>query len=53
MLQGANEPEVFLDGAQWCAVRPGFTNLQECPAGFGATPDEAIQDLIRNEESET
>ena len=33
------------DGASWCATLPGFINLQESPAGFGDTPEEAIADL--------
>lgn len=34
------------DGSMWCAFMPGFENLQENPAGFGATQDEADADLI-------
>lgn len=33
------------DGASWRATAPGFINLQESPAGFGDTPEEAIADL--------
>ena len=33
------------DGASWCATAPGFINLQESPAGFGDTPEEAIANL--------
>lgn len=33
------------DGDQWCAVGPGFTNLQESPAGFGDTPEQAVSRL--------
>ena len=36
---------VFLDGSAWCAVHDGFTNLQECPAGFGDSPAAAVLDL--------
>lgn len=42
-LQG--EPRIFRDGNQWCAVGPGFKNLQESPAGFGDTPDAALYAL--------
>ena len=37
---------IYPDGNVWCAVHEQFKNLQESPAGFGDTPDEAIQDLI-------
>lgn len=40
---------VFMDGNMWCAVRDGFTNIQECPAGFGQTPDEAFENLDEQE----
>lgn len=36
-----------LDGNAWCATGPGFENLQENPAGFGATKLEAMADLAR------
>ncbi len=36
---------IFKDGNQWCAVAPGFINLQESPAGFGDTPHEAFIEL--------
>lgn len=39
---------MFLDGNMWCATYPDFTNLQESPAGFGVTQDDAYQDLIQN-----
>lgn len=38
---GGPDSRVFMDGSAWCAVRPDFINLQESPAGFGATPAEA------------
>ena len=37
-----------LDGNAWCATGPNFTNLQECPAGFGETKIEAIAALARS-----
>ena len=37
------------DGTKWSAVRPNFVNLQESPAGFGDTPDEAMNALVRDE----
>lgn len=40
------KPHVFRDGSAWCATNPDFINLQESPAGFGDTPDNAIADLI-------
>lgn len=36
---------VFMDGDSWCAVFPDFINLQESPAGFGTSPEEARMDL--------
>lgn len=39
------KPHLKMDGNQWCATGPGFTNLQESPAGFGDTPEKAIADL--------
>jgi hypothetical protein len=37
--------DVKLDGDAWCATGAGFVNLQESPAGFGATPREAVKAL--------
>lgn len=37
------KPKVFLDGNMWCAMHG--VNLHEGIAGFGATPEEAIQDF--------
>jgi hypothetical protein len=39
----------FMDGNQWCAVFDNFTNLQECPAGFGDTIFEALDNLLDGE----
>lgn len=36
---------VYLDGDAWCAVAPGFLDIQSSPAGFGATPREAVEAL--------
>lgn len=33
-----------MDGNQWCVHELNFTNLQECPAGFGDTVLEALAD---------
>jgi hypothetical protein len=41
---------VFQDGNCMCAVFPDFINLQESPAGFGNTEEEAVKDLYENEE---
>ena len=32
----------FKDGNAWCCVRGDFINIQESPAGFGDTMDEAL-----------
>lgn len=39
------ELRVFPDGDEWCAVGAGFENLQESPAGFGNTPQAAVDEL--------
>jgi hypothetical protein len=41
------EIRVFRDGNAWCAVGAGFTNIQESDAGFGDTPQAAVDDLKR------
>jgi hypothetical protein len=35
----------FRDGNQWCCVFGDFVNLQESPAGFGETFEDALADL--------
>lgn len=42
---GGPSVRVYMDGNMFCAVRPDFVNLQESPAGFGATKEEAIAEL--------
>ena len=44
-IHGGPKSRVFKDGNQWCAVYADFTNLQESPAGFGDTPEEARSNL--------
>lgn len=45
------EPIIFEDGytpegrQMWCAVMPGFINLQESPAGFSGNPVTAVEKL--------
>lgn len=34
-----------MDGDKWCAHLKDFTNIQECPAGFGDTKAEAYRNL--------
>ena len=36
-----------LDGNAWCATGPGFEDLQQSPAGFGATKLEAMAELAK------
>jgi len=38
---------VYLDGKAWCATRDGFINLMKFPAGFGNTPQEAVNELLK------
>lgn len=40
--------DIYLDGDKWCAVGPGFRNIQEDAAGFGDTPVEAFADLCKS-----
>ena len=42
---GGPKSRVFKDGNAFCAVLPDFINLQESPAGFGASPEEARANL--------
>lgn len=44
-IHGGPKVRIFMDGDQWCAVRPDFVNLQESPAGFGSTREAAISGL--------
>lgn len=47
----AGEPIIFQDGLtdkgrpMWCAVMPGFINLQESEAGFSGHPVTAVKNL--------
>lgn len=38
----------FRDGNKWCCVFGDFINLQESPAGFGDTFDEALDGLKKD-----
>ena len=38
---------LYMDGDAWCATRGDFENLQESPAGFGATALEAFTSLAK------
>ena len=50
---GGPDSRVFMDGNMWCAVYPDFVNLQESPAGFGPTPEDAraklTEEAVSNE----
>jgi hypothetical protein len=47
----SGEPIILRDGwtgegrPMWCAVMPDFVNLQESPAGFSASPFQAVNGL--------
>jgi len=43
---------LYKDGNAWCAVFGNFINLQESPAGFGDTTEEAIANLKEELEKE-
>ncbi len=40
---------VYKDGNKWCAVGPGFINLEESNAGFAYTPTGALAALLEQE----
>lgn len=44
---GGEAYRVFKDGDQWCAVGPGFIDLQQSPAGFADTPGLALESLMK------
>lgn len=43
---GISEVMLMMDGDQWCAHYNDFTNLQESPAGFGDTREDAVRELF-------
>lgn len=49
---GGPKVRTFMDGNAWCAVHPDFINLQESPAGFGDTREEAIAALAKDSTSD-
>jgi len=40
--------KTFLDGNAYCATFEDFVNLMESPAGFGNTPEDAIEALLKD-----
>jgi hypothetical protein len=46
-LKMKREIIISLDGLMWVAVWNDFQNLQESPAGFGNSPQEALEALIQ------
>jgi len=40
--------DIYMDGNQWCAVGPGFINIQKSHCGFGDTPVEAFAALAKD-----
>jgi len=45
-LHGGPTVRTFKDGDSWCAVKPGFINLEVSPAGFGDTREDAVKALL-------
>ena len=45
----ASTYRVYKEGNSWCAIGPGFVNLQESKAGFGDSPLAALGELIVQE----
>lgn len=46
-LDDIDTVDLSMDGTAFCATGPGFTNLQESPAGFGETALEAMAYLAK------
>ena len=42
----------FMDGDKWCCVNGDFVNLQDSPAGFGSTFDEAFANFQKSRRDE-
>jgi hypothetical protein len=50
MNENVDMYRVFKDGDSWCAVwAPTFNCLADSDAGFGDTPLEALEDLVKTE----
>jgi|KBSMisStandDraft_5_1062788.scaffolds.fasta_scaffold571783_2 hypothetical protein len=49
VLPRVGEVVVFREGPAWLAVRPGSDDLEDTPAGIGATMGEAVAELIAAE----
>ena len=52
-MHGGPKVRTFMDGNAWCAVHPDFVDLQESPAGFGTTREEAITALAHQPGAES
>ena len=44
---GGPRIRTFKDGTSWCAVKPDFINLHDSDVGFGDTPEQAIEELLK------
>jgi hypothetical protein len=40
--------KTFIDGNAWCATFEDFTDISECPSGFGNTPEDATEALLKD-----
>lgn len=40
--------KTFQDGSAWCATFDDFTDITESPAGFGNTPEDATEALLKD-----
>lgn len=45
-LEPYEEYRLYKQGNQWCAVDKDFVNLDESIAGFGASPQQALTNLV-------
>jgi hypothetical protein len=44
---------IFRDGNAWCAVGPHFIDLMKSNAGFGDTPQDAVNELCKKFEGQS
>ena len=49
VLPRVGEVVVFREGPAWLAVRPGSNDIEDSPAGIGATMGEAVAELVAAE----
>lgn len=43
--------EIVRDGDSFCATSRNFKNIQESPCGFGDTPTQALEELLKDKQN--